>query len=61
MVVIEVIVVFSVWPCLAPFAATANPRHIHKVGWVYEEDGIYYAHVGEETATVLTMDRLMHA
>lgn len=28
-----------------PFAATANPRHIHKVGWVYEEDGIYYAEI----------------
>ena len=28
-----------------PFQATANPRHIHKVGWVYEEDGIYYAQI----------------
>jgi ferredoxin-type protein NapH len=28
-----------------PFAATANPRHIHKVGWVYEEDGVYYAEI----------------
>jgi Pyruvate/2-oxoacid:ferredoxin oxidoreductase delta subunit len=28
-----------------PFQATANPRHIHKVGWVYEEDGIYYAEI----------------
>ncbi len=28
-----------------PFEATANPRHIHKVGWVYEEDGIYYAEI----------------
>ncbi|MDP6523581.1 MAG: 4Fe-4S binding protein [Kiritimatiellia bacterium] len=28
-----------------PFQAYANPRHIHKVGWVYEEDGIYYAQI----------------
>jgi len=38
-----------------PFAATANPRHIHKVGWVYEEDGIYYAEItvgeGDQTVT----------
>ncbi len=37
-----------------PFDATANPRHIHKVGWVYEEDGIYYAQIslGEGTRAV---------
>ena len=28
-----------------PFEAYANPRNIHKVGWVYEEDDVYYAQV----------------
>jgi hypothetical protein len=28
-----------------PFNAYANPRNIHKVGWVYEEPGIYIVKV----------------
>jgi hypothetical protein len=28
-----------------PFLATPNKRNIYKVGWVYEEDGVYFAEV----------------
>ena len=28
-----------------PFAATINPRNVYKVGWVYEDAGLYIARV----------------